>query len=138
MSYLSYSKFRPFIIGFLVLGVIYNVYFFFQNSRLEKENTVSHVVIEQYCRYSKGSSLVQINYNGKVYDVRMANQECLKFPKGSMIYLVYNDRYDYFYQPDGLRKDSFRLFFFSFLLLLAIIPWNRLFRSDSTSCEGNF
>lgn len=133
MSYLRYSKVRPFLIGFLVLAVIYNVFFFLQNSRLEKENPVSHVVIEQYCRSSKGSSSVHINYNGKVYVVRMANQACLKYPKGSMIYLVYNDRHDYFYQPDGLRKNSFRLFFFSFLLLLAIITWNRLFRSDSTS-----
>lgn len=131
MSYLSYSKVRPFLIGFLVLGVIYNVYFFFQNSRLEKENAVSHVVIEQYCRSSKGSSSVHINYNGKVYYVRMANQECLKYPKGSMIYLVYNQRHDYFYQPDDLQRDSFRLFFFSFVLLLAIIPRDMFLKKNA-------
>lgn len=128
MSYLSYSKVRPFLIGFLVLGVFYNVYFYLQNSRLEKEVPVPHVVIEQYCRSYKGSSSVHINYNGRIYYVRMANQECLKYPKGAMIYLVYNDRHDYFYQPDGLRRDSFRLFFFSFLLLLSIIPWDRLLK----------
>ena len=66
----------------LELRVIYNDNFFFQNSRLEKEMPVSHVVIDQYCRSSKGSSSFHINYNGKVYYVRMANQECLKYPKG--------------------------------------------------------
>ena len=122
---MNYSKIRPFLIAILVVGVAYNVYFYLQNSRLEKQVPVSHVVIEQYCRSYKGSSSVHINYHGKVYYVRMANEECLKYPKGSKISLVYNDRYDYFYQPDGSRRDSFRLFFFSFLLFLSIIPWNR-------------
>lgn len=131
MSYLSYSKVRPFLIGFLVLGVFYNVFFYFQNRELEKEATVSYVVIEQYCRSYKGGSSVHINYNRRVYYIGMANQECLKYPKRSKIYLVYNDRYDYFYQPDGLQRDSFRLFFFPFLLLLSIIPWDSFLRKKS-------
>lgn len=127
MSYLSYSKVRPFLIGLLVLGVFYNIFFYLEDRKLEKMKPQSFRIIEQYCWATKNSS-IYIEYRDKKYPIRMANGECPKYPVGAEIYLVYNDRHDYFYQPDGLRRDSFRLFFFSFLLLLSIIPWDSLLK----------
>ncbi len=128
MSYLSYSKIRPFLIGILAIGVAYNLYFYIEVVKMEKIVPQNFVVVEQYCRASKGSSSINIEYNGNLYSVRMANGECLKYPVGAEIKLVYNDTHDYFYKQDGLTKASFRLFFFSFLLLLSTIRWDRLLK----------
>lgn len=128
MSYLSYSKIRPFLIGILAIGVAYNLYFYREDVKMEKVVPQSFVVVEQYCRASKGSSSINIEYNGDQYSVRMANGDCLKYPVGAEIKLVYNDTHDYFYKQDGLAKVSFRLYLFSFLLLLSVVPWNRLLK----------
>lgn len=128
MSYLSYSKIRPFLIGILAIGVACNLYFYREDVKMEKVVPQSFVVVEQYCRASKGSSSINIEYNGDQYSIRMANGECLKYPVGAEIKLVYNDTHDYFYKQDGLAKVSFRLFLFSFLLLLSVVPWNRLLK----------
>ncbi len=128
MSYLSYSKIRFFLISILAIGVAYNLYFYREDLKMEKIVPRSFVVVEQYCRASKGSSSINIEYNGNLYSVRMANGECLKYPVGAEIKLIYNNTHDYFYKQDGLAKAGFRLFFFSLLLLLSIIPWDRLLK----------
>lgn len=125
---MNYSKIRYLLIGILAIGVAYNLYFYREDVKMEKAVPQCFVVVEQYCRASKGSSLINIEYNGNLYSVRMANGECLKYPVGAAIKLVYNDTHDYFYKQDGLVKARFRLFFFSFLLLLSTIPWDRLLK----------
>jgi len=127
MSYLSYSKSRPFIIVFLVLGTIYNVFFLLEDNKLEKLKSQLFTITGQYCQASKNSS-VSIEFKSKSYRISMSNAECPKYPIGSKISLVYNDKYDYFYQQDGLKTSTFKLFFFSFLLFLSIIPWDRLLK----------
>lgn len=130
---MSYSKIRPFLIGILAIGVAYNLYFYSEGVKMENVVPQSFIVVDQYCRSSKGSSSINIEYNGNLYSVRMANGECLKYPVGAEIKLVYNDKHDYFYKQDGLEKASFRLVFFSFLLLLSIIPWYSLIKKKRKS-----
>lgn len=125
---MNYAKIKPLLIGILTIGVAYNLYFYAEADKMEKAVPQSFVVVEQHCRASKGSSSINFKYNGNLYSVRMANGECLKYPVGADIKLVYNDTYDYFYKQDGLETANFGLFFFSFLLLLSILPWDRLTR----------
>lgn len=122
---MNYSKIRPFLIAILVVGVAYNLYFYMEDVKMEGMVPQSFIVKEQYCRFSKGSSSIHIDHDGKNYIVRMANGDCLKYPIGSEIKLVYNERFDYFYKQDGLQKGAFRLLFFSFLLFLSLLPWSR-------------
>ncbi|RRQ46714.1 hypothetical protein DTW91_04340 [Chryseobacterium sp. SC28] len=91
----------------------------------------SHTIIEQGCRNSKGSSSVHIKYNKKIYYIRLANKECLKYPIGTEIQLSYNEQFDYFYKPDGLKRDKRRLLIIGVIFILSIIPWKKIIKIKS-------
>ncbi len=80
-------------------------------------------VFSQSCGNNRGSSSVYINYNQKVYSIRLPNVDCLKYPIGSKIGLIYNDKFDYFYIPDGLEKDISRLIFIGVVIIILLIKW---------------
>ena len=122
-----YSRNQMILILFSFLAVLYTCFFYIQDSKLEKSGRLTTLkVVNQGCRNSKGSSSVHISYNGKIYYVRLANKECLKYPVGSKISLIYNHEFDYFYVPDGLMRDKYRLFFTLGFLFLSVIPWKSL------------
>lgn len=108
---MNYLSLRPYPIGFLIIGVVYNLFFYTEDVKMEKMTPKSYRVKEQYCRVSKRSSSIFISHNSKNYSIRMSNNDCLNYPVGSNIKLVYNDRYDYFYKQDGLQKGIFKIFF---------------------------
>ena len=81
---------------------------------MEKIVPESFVVVEQYCRASKGSSSINIEYNGDLYSVRLANGECLKYPVGAEIKLIYNDTHDIFINKMDLIKLALGCFFSHF------------------------
>lgn len=121
---MNYYRSQIVLILLALIAVIYTLFFYVQNAKLEKSGILTPFkVIEQGCRNSKGSSSVHISHNGEIYYIRLANKECLKYPKGSKIVLIYNDKFDYFYKPDGLSRDSYRLFFAFAFLLLSVLPW---------------
>ena len=66
----------------------------------------------------------------------MANEECLKYPVGSHIELVYNEMHDFFYKKDGLAKAKLRVFLSLFLLFVLVIPWERFFKKTHNFSEG--
>ncbi len=68
---------------------------------------------------------MHINHKNKIYYIRLANRECQKFPVGSKIGLKYNDKLDYFYKPDGLKRDRNRLVFTGSFFILSIVPWKK-------------
>ncbi|VFA40229.1 Uncharacterised protein [Chryseobacterium indologenes] len=112
-----------------ILGFLYTLFFYYQDSRLENPNMLkSYTITEQGCRNSKGSSSVHIKYNNKIYYIRLANKECLKYPVGTEISLSYNKQFDYFYKPDGLKRDRNRLFFTAIIFILSIIPWKKIIK----------
>lgn len=114
------------------LGFLYTSFFYYQDSRLENPSMLkSYTIIEQGCRNSKGSSSVHIKYNSKMYYIRLANKECLKYPIGTEIKLSYNERLDYFYKPDGLKRDKNRLLFTVVIFILSIIPWKKIIKIKS-------
>ncbi|OCK50741.1 hypothetical protein BA768_19195 [Chryseobacterium sp. CBo1] len=88
----------------------------------------SYTIIEQGCRNSKGSSSVHIKYNDKIYYIRLANKECSKYPVGSEVKLSYNEQFDYFYKPDGLKRDRNRLLFLAIIFILSITPWKKIIK----------
>jgi hypothetical protein len=124
-----YNRNQKIVIIIAILVLIYNWFFYAQNSKLEQSSPMNtYQVIEQGCRNSKGSSSVHISYNRKTYYIRLANGECLKYPIGSKISLVYNDDLDYFYKPDGKKRGRNRLFFSFCFLLLSVLPYNNLYK----------
>ncbi|WP_312332575.1 hypothetical protein [Sphingobacterium sp.] len=129
------KKIRIFLIGAVAIGVAYNIYFYREDVKMESSVARSFLVEEQYCRTSKGSSSINVKYKGKLYAVRMANEECLKYPVGSHIELVYNEMHDFFYKKDGLAKAKLRVFFFLFLLFVLVIPWERFFKKTHNFSE---
>ena len=82
-------------------------------------------VFSQSCGNYRGSSSVYINYNQKVYSIKLPNVDCPKYPIGSKIGLIYNDKSDYFYIPDGLEKDISRLVFIGLVIIVLLIQWWR-------------
>ena len=88
----------------------------------------SYTVVEQGRRNYKGSSSVHIKYNNKIYYIRLANKEYLKYPVGKEIKLSYNKQLDYFYKPDGLKRDKNRIWFTAIIFIISIIPWRRMIR----------
>lgn len=116
-----------------ILGLLYTLFFYYQDSKLENTKTLkAYSVIEQGCRNSKGSASVHIRYKDKIYFIRLANKECLKYPVGSIIKLNYNSEWDYFYKPDGLRRDRNRIIFTLIVLMLSTIPWKKIINSKAT------
>ncbi|MEH3114027.1 hypothetical protein [Pedobacter terrae] len=97
----------------------------------ETKNLITLKIIKQGCRSSQGSSSVHVMFNKKVYYIRLANEECLKYPIGTTISLIYDNTFDYLYKPDGLKRNKYRVLFSSAFLLLSIIPWNRLISTFS-------
>lgn len=133
MNMKYYHRNQKILILIAILVVLYNWFFYIQDSKLEKSGMLTvFKVIEQGCRSSKGSSSVHILYRGKVYYIRLANEECLEYPIGSKISLIYNDDFDYFYKPDGLKRNNYRLSFSIAFLFLSALPWNKFInRLDS-------
>ncbi|WP_144034514.1 hypothetical protein [Sphingobacterium sp. 1.A.5] len=127
---MSEQKARPFIIGILAIGIVYNIYFYRESIKMEKVASQNFVVEKQYCGSRKNNS-IEIRYKENLYKVRVGSKECSKYPVGAEIKLVYNDKYDYFYKQDGLVTARYRLFFFSITLLVYIIPWKRIFKKNS-------
>lgn len=121
MNYYKYQK----ILGLLsFLAFLYVCFFYYQNSKLENFGKLElFEVINQGCRNSKGTSSVHISYNRKTYFIRLANGECYKYPVGSKITLIYNDYFDYFYFPNSLSRDRYRLIFTFSLFFFSILPW---------------
>ncbi|WP_123947123.1 hypothetical protein [Chryseobacterium sp. CBo1] len=58
----------------------------------------------------------------------MANKECSKYPVGSEVKLSYNEQFDYFYKPDGLKRDRNRLLFLAIIFILSITPWKKIIK----------
>lgn len=127
---MSDQKARPFIIGILSIGIVYNIYFYRESIKMEKVVPQNFVVEKQYCGSRKNNS-IEIRYKENLYTVRVGSRECSKYPVGAEIKLVYNDTHDYFYKQDGLVTAWYRLFFFPIILLIYIIPWNRIFKKNS-------
>lgn len=112
---------------FSLIGFFYVLFFYVQDSNLERNNiSKSYIIIEQKCRNSKGGSSVHIKYNNKIYIVGLSITECLKYPVGSKIKLIYNSEFDYFYKSDGLKRDTRRLLFVIIIFVLSIIPWKKI------------
>lgn len=78
--------------------------------------------VKQFCGGTKNNR-VYILYREKLYKIWMVNKECLNHPVGSKLELIYNSQWDYFYRPDGLKGDIRRLYLFSILFILSIIPY---------------
>ena len=135
---MNLRKMRIFFISAFAIGVAYNLYFYKESVKMENSVARSFMVEKQYCRASKGSSSINVRYKGKLYTVRMANGECLKYPVGSNIKLVYNETHDFFYKKDMLVAATFRVLFFLFLFLISVIPWERFLKKNVTfkSLEG--
>lgn len=119
---------RIFLVCILAIGVVYNMYHYMEAVKMESSVAQSFVVEKQYCRASKGSSSINVKYKGKLYSVRMANGECVKYPIGSHIKLVYNETHDFFYKKDMLASAKLRVFFFLLLFLISVIPWERFLK----------
>jgi len=112
-----------------VLGFLYTLFFYYQNSKLESIKTLkAYTVIEQGCKKSRGGSSVHIKYNNKVYYIRLAIAECEKYPVGTEIKLNYNKQFDYFYKPDGLTRDKRRLLIIGVIFILSIVPWKKIIK----------
>ena len=113
-----------------VLGFIYSLFYYFQNSKLENIKTLkAYSVIEQGCKKSKGGSSVHIKNKNKIYYIRLSIAECEKYPIGSKIMLNYNNEFDYFYMPDGLKRDKRRLLIISIIFSLSVVPWKKLIKN---------
>lgn len=120
-----------------VLGFLYTLFFYYQDRGLENFSMLkSYTIIEQGCRNSKGSSSVHIKYFNKIYYIRLANKECLKYPIGTEIKLCYNEKFDYFYKPDGLKRDKNRLLFTGIIFMLSIIPWKKIINKKNIKSKG--
>jgi len=123
-----YYKNQFIIIIISTLTFLFTSFLYYQDRQLERNGLLSfHVISLQSCRDYKGSSSVHIRYKNKIYFIRMANGECRKYPVGSKIGLKYNDRFDYFYKPDGLKRDKNRLIFTATIFLISIIPWKKIY-----------
>jgi len=115
-----------FFIGGIILFT-YTLFFYFQNAELERSGTTkSYRVVDQNCKSYKGGSSIYVFYNNKTYKVGIAWRGCLAYPVGSEIRLIYNERFDYMYRPNGLTRDINRLIFSGLLLIISASPWKLL------------
>lgn len=113
----------------IIISVVVNafaLFFYFQDREMERSGTIKfYEVLLQSCRNYKGGSSIRIGYGSQIYAIGLSNRECPKYPVGSKIALIYNARFDYFYMPDGLKRDRNRLIFTGSIFVLSLLPWRK-------------
>jgi hypothetical protein len=116
---------NQFIAIFLsTVAILYSSFFYYQNRKLEAiVPSTYHIVLSQSCGYYKRASAVRISFGSEIYSIKLTRNECEKYPIGSKIALKYNKKWDYFYKPDGLKRDKSRMSFIAAILLISLIPW---------------
>lgn len=105
-------------LGFLVVSIVY----FYEAKHLESISTSEYIVVEQYCHSYQKQSYVHIKYKSKKYTIWIDEKECKNYPINSQIKLVYNNKYDYFYEPDNLKGSIAKVKVMSVLFLLTLLP----------------
>lgn len=121
-----YYKNQYFAIIFFLCGFLFTICNFYRNSIIEKTQArTSYKVLKQDCRKSNSGSSIHVKYKNKIYFIRLSIKECSKYPVGSSIKLCYDNFFDYFYLPDGLKTERKRMIFLLFCFLLSIIPYKK-------------
>lgn len=106
------------ILGFFIASIFY----YSQAKQLETKPILNYTITEQYCHSYQKQSSVQIDYKNKTYTISIKRKECKNYPIGSQIELVYNDIYDYFYIPDGLKAAKAKIKVQIALLIFTLLP----------------
>ncbi|MBB2145492.1 hypothetical protein GM921_08360 [Pedobacter sp. LMG 31464] len=121
-----YYKTQIGIIITVTIGCLVALFLFFQNKQTDQNSPIKkHTIVSLTYRTNRGSS-VQINQNGKNYFIRISFDANKMYKVGSEIGLRYNEKFDYFYIPDGQKRDSGRLIFLGIIFILSVVPWKRI------------
>lgn len=105
-------------LGFLIASIFY----YNEATKLETMPMSDYIIIGQYCHSYQKQSSVHIEYKGKTYTIRVKEKECRNYPINSLIQLVYNNKYDYFYKPDNMKGSIAKVKVMGLLFLLILLP----------------
>jgi len=123
-----FFKYQLFYALISLMFFSYTMFYYYQNSHLEKTASLSKQLITDIsCSVApRSKSTIKVIGNNRVYSVDLPSERCLELNKGEKILLYYNQKYDYYYLPGALRIHLIRVITTGSILILLAFPWKLL------------
>lgn len=109
-----------------LIAIIFFIMYYYDVRKMEKLDIPKKYVISDVSLRKRYGSSIEINYNGKYYNIGLKKKEVLNSKVGDSISLYYNKKYDYFYVPNTLKLYLIYIYASIVSFLLSFIPWTKL------------
>ena len=121
----KYYKNQILIIGIIVLGLLFTIKQFIEyNDTINEDNIFITKIIKQNCHAApRMKSTVWINFNKKIYSIGIPYNECVNYPIGDNIKVLYNKNNDEFIYKVKNPKYLKNIFLLGIFLLISLLPW---------------
>lgn len=121
----KYYKKQILIIIIIILGLIFTVKQFMEyNETIKNDNVIITRIVKQNCHAApRMKSTIWINFNKKTYSVGIPYSECVNYPVGDNIKVLYNLRNDIFIYRVDNPKYLKNIVLMGVFLLISFLPW---------------
>jgi hypothetical protein len=121
----KYYKNQILIIFIIVLGLLFTIKRFIEYTDTVKENNFFITkIIKQNCNAApRMISTVWINFNKKTYSVGLPYEECVNYPVGNNIRVLYDRNNDTFIYRVENSKYLKNIVLLGIFLLISLLPW---------------
>lgn len=121
----KYYKNQILIICVIILGLLFTVKQFMEyNETVNEDNIFITKIIKQNCHAApRMKSTIWINFNKKIYSVGIPYNECVNYPVGDNIKVLYNKNHDEFIYRVKKPKYLTNIVILGIFLLVSFLPW---------------
>jgi hypothetical protein len=121
----KYYKNQIVIIFIIILGLLFTIKQFIEyNDTIKNNNVFITKIIKQNCHAApRMKSTIWINFNKKTYSVGIPYNECVNYPVGESIQVLYNKNNDKFIYRVKNPKYLKNIVLLGMFLLISFLPW---------------
>ncbi|KPE49787.1 hypothetical protein [Chryseobacterium indologenes] len=121
----KYYKNQVLIIVIIVLGLLFTIKQFIEyNDTINTDNIFITKIIKQNCHAApRMKSTVWINFNEKIYSIGIPYNECVNYPIGNNIKVLYNKNNDEFIYKVENPKYLKNIILLGIFLIISFLPW---------------
>ena len=126
-----YSRNHLYFIAMIFCGLLYAFYDKYEKNLIyENGIEMQKIIINNSCRpYSKLSSSITIEHNGRTYITKIDSKKCLDYPKYSKINLLYYQKTDKFYYKYENFDGNKNIKIICFILIISLVPWSKILKN---------
>lgn len=119
----------PIYILFLRIIFIFIVAFFVGyyldiRKMINNQEPTSYVIKDITCKLRSGSS-IGIYHQGKYYSIGVSRVKCYQYNINDLIYLYYNEKYNYFYVPNTLKLYERYIYASILMVIFSFLPLSK-------------